>query len=1153
MQYKGEKYYSLMNVVRTTTSTTYTHTEDRNPLWHYLAADYDGVDGFYLSGVLRAISGDTSYLILSTVGGTDVTSSEISTTSTVNVVIRSGDILADLTDATDYRARWKKSGTAGTSAFDRAMVVCAQTNPTKLVTVIELAEDNNVPSTSYAAPSDYAIYLHTAARFDGTVVYYLEVDLHPNSSGDNVYGALYDITGAAQVSSSEVSHTGNTTTTRKISSAITLVDGREYRPDIKGDSTSDDVNGVKLIIKQTGTPTKTDNYIGILNTASSGTGASYAYQNRLYEWDDTAWEGDSVVAKYEPTLKSSSGELAYYNLYNDTDAAELAVASTTSATYVRVRDDTVTMPSDDNNILNSGRKIDTSGTVSVARAFLIIQIDWSSGSNYTKNLSDTINTSSSIIRAVTKLISLNLNLAVVLQKATSTERSSTLNTTSSVLRLPGKLFSNPLNLSSVFARVSTLLRTLTESLNISSGLQKAISSTKSEGVNLESQLTQVDIVGKFFVETVNMSSSLIKSVSRALQEAVNLASMTIKSASKVFSSSFSLVSSILRAITKTISNTLNISEIFQKAIEGAVPEGIIFIWPGTNASIPDGYVRETTLDGLFIKGAANGADANDTGGNATHTHSATADHGHSMAAHTHTIDITGITGNESNKADDVRNSATDHTNHASEPYTSGAVVGGALSTISSSYSSVSNDPPYHEVIFIRSLGTHRIPDDAIALSDGIVPSGWVDCDGASSTPNLHDKYPKGAATSGDAGGIGGSTNNAHNLTHTHTVASHTHAAITSGASNGFSQKSVGGSGYVDHAHTHSISLDATTVSISGDAPALTTTEVVEPAYTKLLAVQNQTGDYDLVAGITALWLGNLLDIPSGWIICDGNSNTVDMRSRYLKIGTAAQVGDTGGSNTHTHSSNTHTHVVSGTHTHTASGLGHVSAVNRTGSANSATPASATHSATISSTAAVYDNATTSADSQSNEPPYRTVIFIEKTFTTLILTDTINAVSSLIRSVTKVFSSPINTLSTLIRSSTKTLLDTANLESVFAKIYQQGILMIESMNLSSNITLVRTFVRTLTDAINTTSALLRAVSKTFSDSLIKSSVLALLGAVSKTLTLIYNIFAFVLGFRSKPTILSSKRDAPTLLSAKKTGPTIVGSEPFRPTVISSKRQ
>lgn len=527
MQYKGEKYYSLMNVVRTTTSTTYTHTEDRNPLWHYLAADYDGVDGFYLSGVLRAISGDTSYLILSTVGGTDVTSSEISTTSTVNVVIRSGDILADLTDATDYRARWKKSGTAGTSAFDRAMVVCAQTNPTKLVTVIELAEDNNVPSTSYAAPSDYAIYLHTAARFDGTVVYYLEVDLHPNSSGDNVYGALYDITGAAQVSSSEVSHTGNTTTTRKISSAITLVDGREYRPDIKGDSTSDDVNGVKLIIKQTGTPTKTDNYIGILNTASSGTGASYAYQNRLYEWDDTAWEGDSVVAKYEPTLKSSSGELAYYNLYNDTDAAELAVASTTSATYVRVRDDTVTMPSDDNNILNSGRKIDTSGTVSVARAFLIIQIDWSSGSNYTKNLSDTINTSSSIIRAVTKLISLNLNLAVVLQKATSTERSSTLNTTSSVLRLPGKLFSNPLNLSSVFARVSTLLRTLTESLNISSGLQKAISSTKSEGVNLESQLTQVDIVGKFFVETVNMSSSLIKSVSRALQEVANLASSIV--------------------------------------------------------------------------------------------------------------------------------------------------------------------------------------------------------------------------------------------------------------------------------------------------------------------------------------------------------------------------------------------------------------------------------------------------------------------------------------------------------------------------------------------------------------------------------------------------------------------------------------------------
>ena len=56
----------------------------------------------------------------------------------------------------------------------------------------------------------------------------------------------------------------------------------------------------------------------------------------------------------------------------------------------------------------------------------------------------------------------------------------------------------------------------------------------------------------------------------------------------------------------------------------SVPNGVIFIWTGTNASIPTGWERVTTLDGRYIKATANAVNPNVTGGNATHTHTSTA-------------------------------------------------------------------------------------------------------------------------------------------------------------------------------------------------------------------------------------------------------------------------------------------------------------------------------------------------------------------------------------------------------------------------------------------------------------------------------------------------------------------------------------------------
>lgn len=363
------KVISLLNVVRTTTSSSYTNTSDREPLWRWESADYDGINSIKYSVVMRAASGDTAFMVLTSVGGTDVTGSEVSTTSTVNVNVLSGDIQSNLTDNTDYRARWKRTG-SGTASLDTASIVISQTNATKTVTVIELAEDNAVPSTSYSAPAEYGIFKYDSDMFDGTVNIYLEADIN-TAGGETGYCALYNITDGAQVSSSEVSSTGATNRVR--SGAITLIDGKEYRPDIKGTSLSDDVTGAKIIIKQSGF-TKTASYITILNTSSSGTNTTYTAQNRLFTFNNTDFSATTVNFYYEATLRVTANT-GYSQLYNDTDASEISAVTTTSTTNARVRSTALTMPSDTANVLNNYRKIDTSGTVSHGRSFLIAELE----------------------------------------------------------------------------------------------------------------------------------------------------------------------------------------------------------------------------------------------------------------------------------------------------------------------------------------------------------------------------------------------------------------------------------------------------------------------------------------------------------------------------------------------------------------------------------------------------------------------------------------------------------------------------------------------------------------------------------------------------------------------------------------------------------
>jgi len=408
----------------------------------------------------------------------------------------------------------------------------------------------------------------------------------------------------------------------------------------------------------------------------------------------------------------------------------------------------------------------------------------------------------------------------------------------------------------------------------------------------------------------------------------------------------------------------------------SIPVGVILAWPGAHASIPSGWGRETSLDGKFPK--VWGTEVpNVPGGTATHSHTSDA-HVHTMISHSHTV-ATGTSVNNSTRGNNSGSSAT-WVFH-SHPSTVAGVVGGSL-TDAVTYVSTDTLPPFYEVIFISpSSNPKLIPDDVIALwNDADVPDGFAMTDGTGGTIDLRNKYLRGASALADAGTGGGSLNHSHTVNHTHTTRSHSHSATSGNATP--TDAGTGAGSPVAGQHQHSITLPSANSATGAYSGSAGSADDVEVAYYKLLAIQNTSGG-NLFArvGIIGLWLGSADDIPLGWALCDGDNDTPNLVNKYIKIAnTTGEIGDTGGSNTHTHAaSNSHTHTATGTHTHATGGYLGYYGTNVSGiSGGSDNNSDITHRhsiSTVSSTTATYNSQTISANVSNNEPEYLTAAYI----------------------------------------------------------------------------------------------------------------------------------------------------------------------------------
>lgn len=408
-----------------------------------------------------------------------------------------------------------------------------------------------------------------------------------------------------------------------------------------------------------------------------------------------------------------------------------------------------------------------------------------------------------------------------------------------------------------------------------------------------------------------------------------------------------------------------------------IPSGVILLWAGTHAAIPTGWQRETGMDSKYVKGTT--GTVGTTGGALSHSHTSAA-HQHTMNAHTHTYTLDDIS-DLIWSADGSPKQGIGYHGHGSG--TSTGTSGGTLQNQTVTWSSVNHEPPYYELIFIKpSGGFAPIKNGVIGLwNSSSVPSGYTFCDGSGATPNLRNRYPKGAGTGADAGTTGGATSHQHTISHSHTSSNHSHTGPAGAIRNSAGDRQDGGSsGYAKNTHSHTVTMTNT----NAGANAYTNTtagsgDTVEPGYKKLIPIQAGSDMGNPVKGLIGLWGSSVANIPRGWLLCDGNNGTPDMGGFFLKFAnTTGEIGDTGGANTHQHSNVSHTHVATGTHTHTGScGAGDTTWSVHMNYTQGIVGASHTHPVSDeSNNTAVWANANVTCGSSDNQPPYKNLAFIQ---------------------------------------------------------------------------------------------------------------------------------------------------------------------------------
>ena len=202
-----------------------------------------------------------------------------------------------------------------------------------------------------------------------------------------------------------------------------------------------------------------------------------------------------------------------------------------------------------------------------------------------------------------------------------------------------------------------------------------------------------------------------------------------------------------------------------------LPASGLVLWG--EATAPDGWSFETSLDGYFVMGYTS-VDLT-ARGSATHTH--TNPSTNSTGSHNnHSVTVS-----TSDSADGTNTARTDaiyddtylaswHT-HAVSSTSNESLAGNHSHTIGNT-NSASNMPLYRELRWITSASGLEIPIGAIVMhsvSSTALGASWKVCDGSNGTPDMRGYFVYGGSGSG-----GGASSHSHTNPNTSSNGAHTH-------------------------------------------------------------------------------------------------------------------------------------------------------------------------------------------------------------------------------------------------------------------------------------------------------------------------------------------------------------------------------------------
>lgn len=426
-----------------------------------------------------------------------------------------------------------------------------------------------------------------------------------------------------------------------------------------------------------------------------------------------------------------------------------------------------------------------------------------------------------------------------------------------------------------------------------------------------------------------------------------------------------------------------------------VPSDGILFWPGTEAALTAlaNWSRLSNYDDRFAQGSTISGFSETDGNDTSHDHTVSGTHTHIGNAHTHTFfagDTTATTWSLSTASADITVGEGAH-GHVNATSASDTLTYGSTAITIDSVSD--QDPKFAVLIFMGpSDGLQDIPDNTVCWTDSAsLPTGFSKANGTGTTaPDLNGRFAKSAAAGVNGGATGGSDTHTHTSPgHVHTKSDSSHSTVRCGGLTidtvkndveALSGRSALAVLLGDH---HDVSLDgagiggltSTAVSVEGG------TESSEPAYVKLMAIENTSGGATTPDGVIIGFKGAV--VPSNWALCDGTAGTPTCTNLQIKCTTVdGEIADTGGSDSHSHNITDHTHTHISSHTHPAAGNDTNEDFAKSGvdvqGLKSTLSHFLNHTWGVSSTTPTLQNATgivTSSDD--GRQPYRTMLFIKK--------------------------------------------------------------------------------------------------------------------------------------------------------------------------------